>query len=129
MPPEVLPVTVKEIAKRLEALISYDCDIFILHEGASLPLWKNDSGFADVGLDYLTKRASKWYTQRNQGSGIKRGERIAIVGLGTAVVEEIDGTCIPAKLGNNTILNIACKQVFWNKQNLRWEVGSPRELL
>ena len=116
LPPEVLPVTVKEIAKRLEALISYDCDIFILHEGASLPLWKNDSGFADVGLDYLTKRASKWYTQRNQGSGIKQGERIAIVGLGTAVVEEIDGTCILAKLGNNTILNIACKQVFWNNK-------------
>jgi hypothetical protein len=62
-------------------------------------------------------------------TGIKQGERIAIVGLGTAVVEEIDGTCILAKLGNNTILNIACKQVFWNKQNLRWEVGSPRELL
>ena len=121
LPPEVLPVTLMEIEARLEALISYDRDIFILHKGASLPLWKNDSGFADVGLDYLMKRASKWYTQRNQESGIKQDERIAIVGLGTAVVDEIDGRCILAKIGNNTILNIDRKQVSWNKQNLRWE--------
>ena len=112
------------LAVRLEALISYDCDIFVLHEGPRLPLWKNDSGFADVGLDYLTKRASKWYTERNQGSGIKQGERIAIAGLGTAVVEEIDGTRIRAKLGNKTVLNIARKQVSWNKQNLRWETDA-----
>jgi hypothetical protein len=124
LPPEVLPVTLMEIESRLEALISYDCDIFVLHEGPRLPLWKNDSGFADVGLDYLTKRASKWYAERNQGSGIKQGERIAIAGLGTAVVEEIDGTCIRAKLGNKTVLNIARKQVSWNKQNLRWETDA-----
>jgi hypothetical protein len=124
LPPEVLPVTIVEIQTRLDALISYDCDIFVLHEGARLPLWKNDSGFADVGLEYLTKRARKWYTQRNQGSGIKQGDRIAIVGLGTAVVDEIDGTCILAKQGNNTILSIARKQVSWNKQNLRWETDA-----
>ena len=64
LPPELLPVRLREIESRLEVLISYDCDIFVFHERARLPLWKNDSGFADVGLDYLTKRASNWYSQR-----------------------------------------------------------------
>ena len=66
LPTKVLPVTVKEIEVRLENLISYDRDIIILDDGATLPLWKSDSGFAACGLEYVMGRASKWYTQRNQ---------------------------------------------------------------
>lgn len=85
---EVLPVSLVEIGARIETLSCYHCDIFILHDGVTkLPLWKHDSGFDDVGLDYLTKRASRWYTQRNQG--IVRGDRFAVRGRGIAVVEEI----------------------------------------
>ena len=84
------------------------------------PLWNSDSGLAATGLDYLTNRASKWYIQSNQRSAIKQGDRIAVVGEGMAVVDEIDGTCIRAKLGN-TMLRIARKQVSWKKENLRWE--------
>jgi len=76
LPPEVLPVRLMEIESRLKSLISYDRDIFILQHGAMFPLWKNDSGFAATGLDYLTDRASKWYTQRNQGSWIKQGTEL-----------------------------------------------------
>jgi hypothetical protein len=38
-----------------------------------------------------------------------------------AVVDEVDGTCIRAALGNKTMLRIARKQVSWKKDNLRWE--------
>jgi preprotein translocase subunit YajC len=113
-----------EIETRLKSLISYDRDIFILQHGAMFPLWTNDSGFADTGLDYLTDRASKWYVQQNQESGIKQGDRVAVVGWGTAVVDKIDGSCIRAKLGDQAILRIDRKQVSWNKQNLRWETDT-----
>ncbi len=113
-----------EIESRLKSLISYGRDIFILHHGATFPLWKNGSGFAATGLDYLTDRASKWYVRQHQGSGIKQGDRVAVVGWGTAVVDKIDGTCIRAKLGNQAILRIDRKQVSWNKQNLRWETDA-----
>jgi hypothetical protein len=121
LPPEVLPVRLMEIETRLKSLISYDRDIFILHDGAMFPLWKNDSGLAPDGLGYLTDRASKWYIQPNRRSAIKQGDRIAVVGAGMAVVDEIDGTWIRAKLGNKTVLRIARKQVSWKKENLRWE--------
>jgi len=83
LPPEVLPVALKEIETRLATLISYDRDIFILHDGARLPLWKKGRGMDALGLDYLTGRAGEWYIQRNQRSGIKQGERVAVVGWGT----------------------------------------------
>jgi hypothetical protein len=121
LPAQVLPVRLMEIETRLKSLISYDRDIFILHHGAMFTLWKNDSGLAAAGLDYVTDRASKWYIQPSQRSAIKLGDRIAVVGEGLAVVDEIDGTCIRVKLGNKTMLRIVHKQVSWNKQNLRWE--------
>jgi len=46
LPPEVLPIALKEIETRLATLISYDRDIFILHDGARLPLWKKGRGWA-----------------------------------------------------------------------------------
>ena len=99
LPPEVLPVALKEIETRLETLISYGRDIFVLHDGARWPLWKKGGGMDTLGLDYLSDRARRWYTQRNQRSGIRQGDRIAVAGEGIAVVDQIDGTYIRAKLG------------------------------
>ncbi|MBZ5689683.1 MAG: hypothetical protein LAP86_32195 [Acidobacteriia bacterium] len=121
MPPEVLPVALKEIETRLETLISYGRDIFVLHDGARWPLWKKGGGMDTLGLDYLSDRARRWYTQRNQRSGIRQGDRIAVAGEGIAVVDQIDGTYIRAKLGNKTMLRIARNEVSWKKENLRWE--------
>lgn len=121
LPPEVLPVALKEIETRLETLISYGRDIFVLHDGARWPLWKKGGGMDTLGLDYLSDRARRWYTQRNQRSGIRQGDRIAVAGEGIAVVDQIDGTYIRAKLGNKTMLRIARNEVSWKKENLRWE--------
>lgn len=80
LPPAVLPVTLTKIEGWLETLISYQCDTFIVHDGAMLPLWQKDSGFAAVGLDYLTRRATQWYTQRNQGNTIEQGDQLLLPG-------------------------------------------------
>jgi len=122
--PEILPLTLVEIQARLLALISYRCDIFIIHDGTSLLLWKEDSGFDAVGLDYLTDRVGKWYAQHNQRSAIQQGDRVAILGRGTAVVEEIDNAWIRAVLGNRSLVRIARRRVFWNQQNVRWETDT-----
>jgi hypothetical protein len=122
--PEILPLTLMEIQSRLLALTSYRCDIFIIHDSASLPLWKENSGLAAAGLDFLMSRGSKWYAQRNQESTIKQGDRVAIVGRGTAVVKEIDSTWIQAVLGNKAIVRIARQRVSWNRQNVRWETST-----
>jgi preprotein translocase subunit YajC len=68
-------------------------------------------------------RGSKWYAQRHQESTIKRGDRVAIVGRGTALIREIDSKGIQVVLGNKTIVRIARKRVSWSKQNVRWETS------
>jgi len=121
--PEIFPLTLTEIQSRLLSLISFGRDIFIIHDRASLPLWKEKSGLVAAGLDFLMSRGSKWYAQRHQESTIKRGDRVAIVGRGTAVIREIDSEWIQVVLGNKTMVRIARKRVFWNKQNVRWETS------
>jgi hypothetical protein len=115
-----------EIEAGLLALTSYRCDIFIIQDSASLPLWKEDSGFAASGLDLtiLARRDSRWYAERNQVSAIKQGDRVAIVGLGTAVVQEVDCTCIHAVLGNKSVGRIPRRRVCWNQQNVCWETDT-----
>ncbi len=121
--PEILPLTFTEIQSRLRSLISYGRDIFIIHDSISLPLWKEESGLVAAGLDFLMSRASKWYAQRHQENTIKRGDRVAILGRGTAVIREIDGEWIQVVLGNKTIVRLARSRVFWNRQNVRWETS------
>ncbi len=77
--PEVLPITLMEVEARVETLISYERSIFVLHEGARIPLWTEDSAFAAIGLDYLTERARRWYIRRNQENAIRQGDEGAIV--------------------------------------------------
>lgn len=124
LPPEILPLTLTEIQARLQALIRYRCDIFIFHKGTGILFWKKDSGFAQAGFDYLTHRARQWYARHKQKSAIKQGDRVAVVGRGTAVVEELDSTWIHTLLGNNRRVRIARKHLSWNRQNVRWEAST-----
>jgi len=122
--PEILPLTLREIQARLAALISYRCDIFISHDNASIPVWRENSGLVAAGLDFLMSRGSNWYAQHNQENTIQEGDRVAMVERGPAVVREIDGEWIQAVLGNKTIIRIARRRVFWNRQNVRWETST-----
>lgn len=124
LPSEALPVTLTEIQARLLALIPYRCEIFILRDEGRLLLWNEDSGFGAAGLDYLSNRGNQWYARHNQESTIKQGDRVAIVGQGPAVVEEIDHRWIRAVLGDKRVVRIARERVCWNDQNVRWETDT-----
>ena len=51
-----------------------------------------------------------------------RGDRVAVLGRGIAVVEQADETEVEALLGNKTILRMPRSDIAWNRQNMRWEV-------
>ena len=75
--PEVLPLTLREIQAGLAALISYRCDIFISHDNASLPLWRENSGLVAPGLDFLMSRgingtpSAIWKTRSNRATELR----------------------------------------------------------
>ena len=65
LPCDTLPVTLAEIESRLHSLVRYHCDIFIARDGASIPLWRKDSGLDAAGTDFLTSRGKEWYARAN----------------------------------------------------------------
>ena len=50
-----------------------------------------------------------------------RGDRVAILGRGIAVVEHADEREVHALLRNRIMLRMRRNDVAWNQQNLRWE--------
>ena len=54
-----------------------------------------------------------------------RGDRVAVLGRGIAVVEHADETEVEALLGNKTILRMRRKDITWSRQNIRWEAEVP----
>ena len=50
-----------------------------------------------------------------------KGDRVAVLGRGIAVVEHADETEVHALLGNKTMLRMRRNDIAWNRQNLRWE--------
>lgn len=119
IPPHALPFTLAEIQPRLQALISYGCDISVVYGGTSINLWRKDLGLDATGLDYLMSRGKEWYANRR----LKRGDRVAVLSQGIAVVEQVEGNWIQAVLWNRSVLRIGRKEIVWNEQNMRWEKG------
>jgi hypothetical protein len=50
-----------------------------------------------------------------------KGDRVAVLGRGIAVVVHADETEVEALLWNKTILRMPRNDVAWNQRNLRWE--------
>jgi preprotein translocase subunit YajC len=106
---------------RLGALAAYGTDIFIVGHGQSIPLCWKGSGFDAAGLDYLIGKRTQYYARRQRDRTLKKGDRVAILGRGIAVVEHVDETEVEALLGNKTILRMRRNDIAWNRQNMRWE--------
>jgi hypothetical protein len=53
-----------------------------------------------------------------------RGDRVAVLGRGIAIVEHADDTEVHALLRNRSTLRIARKCIRWNGQNMRWETDA-----
>ena len=60
---------------------------------------------------------------------LKRGDRVAVIGRGIAIVRMIYEGQVCAVLSNETVLEIGRKQIVWDEANMRWEAnysGVPR---
>lgn len=121
LPPNVIPFKLSEIDARLKTLIAFGADIFVLGDHGSILLWKDDSGFDAAGLDFLIKTRKEFYIRRQRERTLKKGDRVAVLGHGIAVVEHIEGKEAVVVLGKRIALRIALRDVVLNQQYARWE--------
>jgi len=121
LPPDLIPSDTKEMESRLGALAAYGTDIFIVGGGQKIPLCRKGSGFDAAGLDYLIGKRTQYYARRQRDRTLMRGDRVAILGRGIAVVEHVDSTWIQAVVWNRIMLRMRRDDIVWNQQNVRWE--------
>jgi len=119
--PDKFPFSLSEINARLKTLAEFGTDIFLLRDHERVALWKRGSGFDAAGLDYLIKTRKEYYVRRQQERTLKKGDRVAVLGHGIAVVEQVDGKEVHVVLGSRLVLRIARKEMVVNEQNNRWE--------
>jgi len=121
LPPDAIPFTLTEIDARLKTLIAFGTDIFIVGEQKNIRFWKNGSGFDTAGWDYLIKTRKEYYIRRRRERTLKKGDRVAVLGRGIAVVEQADAREALVVLWNRATLRIPRKDIVWDQQNMRWE--------
>jgi hypothetical protein len=124
LPLEMLPISLSILQPRLKRLTEYGCDIYLACNEGNMPLWVGDTGYEASTLDLLVQRCKSWYARRRQERRIKRGDRVAILGSGIAVVEGISRTHLDVFLWNRAALRIRRKNVVWNEGNIRWEANA-----
>ena len=124
LPLEMLPVSVTVLESRLNTLAAYVCDIHIIGREANMPLWLKGSGYEASALELLVQRCKNWYARRQQERRIKRSDRVAIIGRGIAVVEQVNDTHVLVLLWNRTALRIRRKDILWDELNMRWEASA-----
>ena len=108
----------------MEMLTTYRSDIFVADPKGNIPLWGKDVGYSPVGLDYLIERSKQDHDRRQQNRTLKKGDRVAILGRGIAVVEQVDSKWIFAAVWNKCELRIARKDIVWDEGNMRWETDA-----
>jgi preprotein translocase subunit YajC len=123
---DTIPFSLSEINARLKTLAEFGTDIFLLRACERVALWKHGSGFDEAGLDYLIQARKEYYVRRQQERTLKKGDRVAVLGHGLAVVEQVDGKEVHVALGNRLVLRIARKEIVLNEQNNRWECEATK---
>jgi hypothetical protein len=120
----MLPFLLSQLHARLKSLIAFGTDIFILRDGGRVPLWRNGSGYDATGVDYLINWRKGYYVRHGSDRTLRKGDRVALVGRGIAVVEETDDKNVGLVLGNKQTLRVARKDIALNEHNMRWECRS-----
>jgi hypothetical protein len=121
LPPDLIPYDTREMELRLGALAAYDTDIFIVCGGRSIPLCRRGLGFDAAGIDYLIGKRTEYYVRRQRERTLEKGDRVAVLGQGIAVVERAGDREVYAVLWNKLTLRIARREIRWDQRNLRWE--------
>jgi preprotein translocase subunit YajC len=82
---------------------------------------ENVSGFDPAGLDYLINMSNEYYERRRQERSLKKGDRVALIAGGIAVVDQVCNKEVQVVLRNRQVLKIARKGIVWDECNMRWE--------
>jgi len=122
--PAAIPFSLSAIDARLKTLTAFGTDIFIQDDRERIRLWANGAGYDASGLDYIIGARKAHYVRRQSERTLKRGDRIAVLGLGIAVVKETDNKNVQLVLGNRQMLRIARKDIALNEPNMRWEYSA-----
>ena len=129
LPPDTLPFTLAEIQSRLQMLTAYRVDIFVADLKKNIPLWAKNAGYSRAGHDYLIERSKRYYDRRRQERTLRKGDRVAIIGRGIAVVEQVDGKQVHVVLWNRNMLRIRHKEIVWDEGNRRWEAQAQSSVV
>ena len=126
LPLSLLPFTLAELNARLLALIAFGIDIFVLQNGESMRLWKHGQGYDSDGLDYIISLRGEHYLRQQEERKPKKGDRVALLGRGIAVIEQADEKEAVVVLGSGEAFRIARTDILLSQRNLRWEcqIGS-----
>jgi hypothetical protein len=123
---DTMPVTLRETLARIRALQDYGCNLFIAQKSLLIPLWRTEAGFDAAGMDFLLSRGQEWYARQKQERTLSKGDRIAVLGRGVAVVKRLDHENIYAVLWNRSERRIQRKEIIWDENNMRWEATQSR---
>jgi hypothetical protein len=129
LPLSLLPFTLAELNARLLALIAFGIDIFVLWRDERIRLWRQEGGYDADGLDYIIGLRGEHYLRKQEERTLQKGDRVALLGGGIAVVERVDEKEAVVLLGKRRVLRIPRKDVVRNEQNMRWECETKCELL
>jgi preprotein translocase subunit YajC len=113
-----------EIQSRLNMLTAYRSDVFVADPNGNIRLRAKDSGYDAAGLGYLIERSKQDHDRRQQERTLKKGDRVAILGRGIAVVEQVDGKEVLAVLWSKNVVRIGRREIVWDERNMRWETDA-----
>lgn len=129
LPLSLLPFTLAELNVRLFALTEFGIDIFVLHNRESIRLWKHGQGYDTNGLDYVISLRGEHYLRQQEERKLKKGDRVALLRRGIAVVEQADEKEAVVVMGSGDAFRIARKDIVMSQRNLRWECEAKPQLL
>jgi hypothetical protein len=132
VPPNMLTVGMKDTEERMEALIAYNVDIFVMVNNKPLPdvqkvpLWVKDFGYSAQGIDFLKNYIQRIYSFKDDRAedDPEVGERLCIKNVGIAVVSAVTKTFpqeVTITLFNQTVHRIPREAIRWHSRNNRWE--------
>ena len=123
LPLHLIPFTLAELNTRVNELTAFGTDILVLRNGETIRLWKHGTGYDANGLDYIISLRHNHYFRQQQERMLKKGDRVALLGQGIAVVEQADDQEALVMLWDRCVVRIARKNIVLNQQNRRWECG------
>jgi len=122
-------LTMRDTEKRMEALIAYNVDIFVMANNRprpdveKVPLWIKDFGYSAQGIDFIRNYVQRIYSFKGDRAedDPEVGERLCITGVGIAIVKAVTTKEVTITLFNQSVHRIPREAIRWHSRNNRWE--------